>query len=67
MSEYMASHRATRRNLSTQPAQGSRARPKTLRGNLALTPDELLTAMEMARAQRIERDIASYAIRKRTA
>jgi hypothetical protein len=41
--------------------------PKSLRGNLTLTPDEITTAMEMARELRIKRDIAAYAIRKRTA
>lgn len=67
MSEYTATHRATRRNLSAQPAQGSKPRPKKLRGNIAITPDELALAMEMARADRTEKQIRDYAHKKRTA
>ncbi|SDK81053.1 hypothetical protein [Arthrobacter sp. ok362] len=60
-------HRATRRNLATQPIPRGKPHPKTLRGNIALAPDEITTAMEMAREMRIKRDIAVYAARKRTA
>jgi hypothetical protein len=58
--------RAVRAGARTQPVE-RKPHPKNLRGNIALTPDELTTAMEMAREIRIKRDIASYAIRKRTA
>jgi hypothetical protein len=66
MSEYTATHRATRRNLATQPRQGSKPHPKSLRGNLKLSPEELSTAMEMAREMRTEQAIRDYAHRKRT-
>jgi len=42
-------------------------RPKSIRGNVTLAPDELTTAMEMARELRIKRDIAAYAARKKSA
>lgn len=57
--------RASRRGARTQPVE-SKPHPKSLRGNLALAPDELTTAMEMAREIRVKQDIASYAARKRT-
>jgi hypothetical protein len=58
--------RAARAGTRTQPVE-SKPRPKKLRGNIALAPDEITTAMEMAREMRIKRDIAAYAARKRTA
>ena len=60
-------HRATRRNLSTQAVPRGKPRPKKLRGNIALAPDEITTALEMARALRLKDDIRCYAARKRTA
>jgi len=60
-------HRATRRNLATQPIPGNKPRPKKLRGNIALTPDEINIAMEMASKIRLKEDLAAYAARKRTA
>jgi len=67
MSELTGTHRATRRNLATQPFPGNKPRPKKLRGNIALTPDEIELAMSMARADRIKNDIRNYAARKRAA
>ena len=60
-------HRATRRNLATQPIPRGKPHPKKLRGNIALAPDEITTALEMARALRLKDDIRCYAARKRTA
>ena len=60
-------HRATRRNLATQPIPRGKPHPKKLRGNIALTADELTTAMEMARGIRLKDDLTAYAARKRTA
>lgn len=60
-------HRATRRNLATQPIPRGKPHPKKLRGNVTLSPDELSTAMEMARDLRLKDDIRRYAARKRTA
>jgi hypothetical protein len=51
--------------IRTVPAE--RRYAKRVRGNVTLAPDDVALAVEMARAERIERDIASYAIRKRTA
>jgi len=65
MSELTGTHRATRRNLATQPIPGDKPRPKKLRGNIALTPDEIATAIEMAREIRLKDAIRSYAARKR--
>ena len=67
MSELTGTHRATRRNLATQPFPGNKPRPKKLRGNIALTPDEIAIAMEMAGKIRLNEDLAAYAARKRTA
>lgn len=58
--------RAARTGTRTQPVEG-KPRPKSLRGNFTLTPDELSTAMEMAREIRTKQDIAAYAPRKRKA
>lgn len=58
--------RASRVGAKTVPVE-HKPRPKSLRGNIRLTADELTTAMEMARELRIKSDIASYAVRKRTA
>jgi hypothetical protein len=66
MSELTGTHRATRRNLATQPIPGNKPRPKKLRGNIALTPDEITTAMEMARKIRLKDALTAYAARKRT-
>lgn len=66
MSELTGTHRATRRNLATQPIPGNKPRPKKLRGNIALTPDEINIAMEMASKIRLNEDLAAYAARKRT-
>lgn len=58
--------RASKQGTRTQPVE-SKPHPKSLRGNLALTADELTTAMEMAREIRTKQDLAAYAARKRTA
>ncbi|UYM26596.1 hypothetical protein SEA_BAUER_47 [Arthrobacter phage Bauer] len=49
----------------TTPVEG-RARPKQIRGNIDITPDELALALDMAREDRVEQDIRDYAHRKRT-
>lgn len=56
--------RAVRQGARTQPVE-SKPRPQPVRGNPTLTPDELAIALEMARTERIDRDVAAYAIRKR--
>ncbi|MDN4644973.1 hypothetical protein [Arthrobacter sp. PsM3] len=57
--------RAARTGTRTQPVE-SKPHPKSLRGNLSLTPDEVAIAMELARKIRTKQDIAAYAARKRT-
>ena len=59
-------HRATRRNLATQPIQGGPTKGQKIR-HTPISPDELADIIAAARAQRTEEDIASYATRKRTA
>jgi hypothetical protein len=58
--------RASRQGAHTVPID-HRPHPKKLRGNIALAPDEISTAVEMAREIRIKQDIAAYAARKRPA
>jgi hypothetical protein len=55
--------RGTRRNLSTQPIQGSRAKPAKVKHE-PISPDELAEIVEHARLTRIEIDIAEYGRRK---
>jgi len=66
MSELNTTHRATRRNLATQPIQGGPTKGQKIR-HTPISPDELADIIAEARAQRTEEDIASYATRKRTA
>lgn len=61
------SHRATRRNLATQPIPRGKPHPKNIRGNITLSPDELALALEFARADRLEQQLRGYAWKKRTA
>lgn len=56
-------HRAYRQGAKTTPVEHKR--PKEIRGNVALTADELALALEMARGERVEQDIRDYAYRKR--
>jgi hypothetical protein len=58
--------RAARAGTKTTPVE-SRARPKPIRGNIDITPDEVALAIEMANADRIKQDIRDYADRKRHA
>jgi len=58
-------HQAIKGRAKTAPVE-SRARPKTIRGNIDLTPDELSLAIDMARSARIEHDICEYKDRKRS-
>lgn len=55
--------RATRRNMSTQPIQGSRAKPATIKSS-PISPDELADIIAAARTERTETDIAEYSRRK---
>lgn len=59
-------HQAVKGGAKTVPVS-DRPRPKTIRGNVALTPAELGIALEMARSDRLEQDIRNYAHRKRVA
>ena len=52
--------RAIRQGTRSQPVSDRRRRPIRLRGDVTLAPDELALAMELARAERIEDDIAAY-------
>lgn len=67
MSELTSTHRATRRNLSTQPVPRDMG-PKTAGQRIRytpLSPDELAYVIDQARAQRTEEDIQSYQRSKR--
>ncbi len=55
--------RASRQGTRTAPIEGRKA--KYIRGEIKLSPEELAIAMELARGDRIDRDLAAYAIRKR--
>lgn len=55
--------RATRRNMATQPIQGSRAKPATIKPS-PISPDELAQIIAEARTERTETDIQAYAERK---
>jgi len=66
MSEDTITRRSTRRNLATQPIQGGPTKGQKIR-HTPISPDELAEIIADARAQRTEEDIASYALRKRTA
>lgn len=59
-------HQAVKVGAKTVPV-ADRPRPRTIRGNVALTPAELSIALEMARRDRLEQDIRDYAHRKRGA
>lgn len=54
--------RASRQGTRTIPVE---SRSKQVRGDSRIFPDEIALAVEMARNERIERDIAAYGIRKR--
>lgn len=56
--------RATRRNMATQPIQGGRAKPATIKPS-PIPPDDLAEIIEHARLTRIEIDIAEYGSRKK--
>ena len=56
--------RAVRRGTRSQPVSDRRRRPIRLRGEVTLAPDELALAMELARAERIEDDIAAYSLER---
>ena len=51
--------RACRAGAKTVPVDG-RPRPKEIRGDVTLDPDELALALELARADRIEQQIRDY-------
>lgn len=59
------------RTITRASRQGTRSvpidQPRTtrIRNDTQFFPDEIALAVEMARTERIERDIAAYAIRKR--
>ncbi len=55
--------RASRQGTRTAPID--KPRTKKVRGDSRIFPDEIALAVEMARTDRIEREIAAYAIRKR--
>lgn len=55
--------RATRRNMATQPTQGNRARPATVKPS-PIPPDTIADIIATTRAARIETDIADYRRRK---
>jgi hypothetical protein len=57
-------HRAVRSGAKTVPID-TRGRPKVIRGNIELTPDELSIALEMARGERLEQDLRDYSYQKR--
>ncbi len=56
--------RASRRGTHTVPIE---ARSKRIRSDTKLYPDEIALAVDMARADRIERDIEAYAHKKKAA
>lgn len=56
-------HRATRRNLATQPIQGGPTKGQKIR-HTPISPDELAEIIEHARAQRTEEDITAYALER---
>jgi hypothetical protein len=58
--------RAARAGVKTIPVE-KRVRPKRVRNNVRLTPDEIALAVNIARADRIEQDTRDYAYKKRTA
>jgi hypothetical protein len=49
--------------MATQPIQGSRAKPATIKPS-PISPDELAQIIADARAERTETDIADYGRRK---
>ncbi len=55
--------RASRTGARTVPVEHRKA--KYIRGDIKLNAEELAIAMELARGDRIDRDLAAYAIRKR--
>lgn len=55
--------RAARAGVRTVPVE-KRVRPRRVRNNTRLTPDEIAAAVDMARSDRTERDIAAYRVRK---
>lgn len=57
--------RASRRGTHTLPVDKPRA--KRISSDMKLYPDEIALAVEMARNERVERDIRAYEIRKRDA
>jgi len=63
VSEGIAQRRGTRRNLSTQPIQGSRAKPATIKPS-PISPDELTDIIAQARKQRDAEDNAAGQQRK---
>lgn len=68
MSELTSTHRATRRNLSTQPVPRGEMGPKTAgqrRRYTPIAPDELGWIIDQARKQRTEEDISAYQRSKR--
>ena len=58
--------RASRRGNHTVPVDNHPKRT-TIRSDIRLTPEEIAVAMQIAQADRIERDIDAYALRKRLA
>jgi hypothetical protein len=63
VSEGTAQRRGTRRNLTTQPIPGHRAKPATIKPS-PISPAELADIIAEARTERIETDIQNYAARK---
>jgi hypothetical protein len=68
MTDHNPIHRATRRNLATQPVprgiMGGPTGGQKIRYN-PLTPDELADIIQRAREQRTEEDISAYRRSKR--
>jgi hypothetical protein len=62
MSDLTGSHRAARRNLSTQPVQGRAAAAKVK--HPPISPDELAFIIDRAREQRTEESITAYSRKK---
>lgn len=68
MSELTGTHRATRRNLSTQPVPRGVMGPPVTGPRLKhqpVSPDEMAWIIDRAREQRTEEDIQSYQRSKR--
>ncbi len=50
--------------IRTQPVPSPRRNARYIRGDIRLAHEEVAIAVEMARSERVEQDIAAYARRK---